>query len=142
MTKFLLLLSLLCIANSQFLNFLVDEAVTQKVWDHHIASWGAKDLDAILSDYDESAFVIVNNNVFQGHDQIKSVFTQLFELFSHGNNQIHPAVVKAQTIYITWRFTPDGFGAFVGTDSFVVIDGKIQAQTIASELYEMFPIKY
>ena len=115
--------------------------MTQKVWDHHIQSWTSQDLDAILSDYDEAAFVIVNNKVFEGHNQIRSVFTQLFELFSHGNNVIHPAIVKAQTIYITWRFTPDGLGSFVGTDSFVVTDGKIQAQNIASELYETFPIK-
>ena len=121
--------------------FLVDEATTQKVWDHHIASWSIKDIDAILSDYSENAFVIVNNKVYEGHDQIRSVFVQLFDLFSHGINQIQPAVVKAQTIYILWNFHPDGFGSFVGTDSFVVEDGKIQAQMIASELYVMFPLK-
>lgn len=141
MFKFLLLSIVILSTQAQFLNFLVDEVTTQKIWDHHIQAWGAKDLDSILSDYDEAAFVIVNNKVFQGHDQIRAVFTQLFELFSHGVNQIQPAVVKAQTIYILWRFTPNGFGSFMGTDSFVVSDGKIQAQTIASELYEMFPIK-
>ena len=142
MFKFLLILSItFFFANSQFLSSFVDEQVTQNVWEHHINAWGQKDLDAILSDYDESAFVIINNKVFQGHDQIRSVFSQLFELFSHGNNNIQPAVVKAQTIYITWKFTPNGFGGFAGTDSFVVLDGKIQAQTIASEVYEIFSIK-
>ena len=141
MYKLLLLLAFLLIPSNCFLNFLVDETTTQNVWDHHIQSWSAKDLDAILSDYSENAFVIVNNRVFQGHDQIKSVFTQLFELFSHGINKIEPAVVKAQTIYILWNFTPEAFGSFFGTDSFVVEDGKIQAQMIASELYTMFPLK-
>ena len=127
--------------NSQLLDSFVDEKVTKKVWDHHIQSFGVKDLDAIMSYYDKKAFVIINNKVFEGQEQIRSVFSQLFELFSQGVNKIDPAIVKGQIIYITWNFTPNNLKSCFGTDSFVVLDGKIQAQTIASELYQMFPIK-
>ena len=140
MSKFLYLLPfLLCLL--QATSFPVDEATTKQVWDHHIAAFGKRDLDAIVSDYSETAFIIVNNKVYEGHVQIRSVFVQLFDLFSHGVAQVQPAVVKAQTIYILWNLHPDGYGNFVGTDSFVVEDGKIQAHMIASELYVMFPLK-
>ena len=140
MFKLLLLLPLFLLPTNCFLNFLVDESVTQTVNDRHIQAWLAKDIDAIIQDYSETSFIIINKKVFQGQDQFRSVFKQLFELFSHGNNQIEPAVIKAQTIYLIWRFTPDAFGSFSGSSTFIVEDGKIQVHTIASELYEMFPI--
>ncbi len=114
--------------------------MTQKVFNHHDASFSNKDADAILSDFDENAFVIVNNKVYQGHDEIRSVFEQLFVLFSKGTTKLQPVIVKAQTIYIMWDFYMDGLSSFGGSDSFVVENGKIQAQTIYSELYEMFPL--
>ncbi len=67
-------------------SFAVENRTTEQVWDHHIQSWEARDLTAIVSDYDA--------------DSVE----------------------------------------FYGTDSFVIEDGVISVQTIASPLYDRFPV--
>lgn len=113
----------------------------QEVWEHHIQAWSNQDIPAILDDYADDAFLIVNNKVYLGSDEIKNVFNQLFVLFSKGENKIDPAVVRDEVVYILWNYKLSGFQeAFFGTDSFFILNGKIKAQTIASKLYDSFPI--
>ncbi|MBM7116841.1 nuclear transport factor 2 family protein [Archangium primigenium] len=114
---------------------------TQEVWRHHIQAWEARDLAAITADYTDGSVLILNNQTFRGKAAITSVFRQLFQLFDQGQNVVDTPTVDGRTVYITWHFTPKGEGTFFGSDSFVVEKGKIQIQTIASELYLGHPIQ-
>lgn len=111
---------------------------TDSVWQHHIQSWSRRDLEAIVSDYNENSLMIVNGRMYLGKDQIRSVFRNLFEIFDNGVNKIDPAIVKDRIVYITWNFTPKDREEFFGTDTFVIENGVISVQTIASPLYEKY----
>lgn len=115
-------------------------STTDQVWQHHIDAWVARDMDAIVSDYPEDALLIVNNRILRGPEGARKMFTHLFKLFDNGKNRIDPAIVDGRIIYITWHFTPKGGEETYGTDTFVVENGKIMVQTIASQLYDKYPI--
>ena len=116
----------------------VDE--TRQVWEEHIKAWDANDLDAIMVHYTEDSILILNNTVKKGTEAVRNVFDNLFKLFSNGENIIAPAVIEGEIIYITWNFTPTGDNSYFGTDSFVVQNGMIAYQTIASLLYEKYSV--
>ena len=141
MCKLLFLSLILLLAASGCLTSLVDQSTTEKVFDHHVQSYFAKDFDAILSDYSDAAFIILNNKVYQGQDQMRAVFIETNEILDHGELQLLHTVVKNQIITITSKFIHDAYGSFVGTDTFIVEDGKIQAHVSYSEIFEKFPLK-
>ena|GEM_PF-2627843 len=113
---------------------------TQEVWRHHINAWNDKNVAAITSDYTDSSILILNNQVFHGKAAIAHVFSQLFQIFSTGENKVDPPTINGRTIYITWHYAPKNENTFFGSDSFIVENGKIQVQTIASELYISHPV--
>lgn len=114
---------------------------TSEVWTHHIEAWEARSVEEIKSDYSDKSVLILNNQVYKGQAEIGHVFSRLFEIFNDGSNRIDPPVLFDHFVYITWHFTPTGSQEFFGTDTFVVEDGKIVLQTIASPLYESFPVE-
>ncbi|WNG25131.1 nuclear transport factor 2 family protein [Cystobacter fuscus] len=114
---------------------------TQEVWQHHIKAWADQDVAAITSDYTDSSILILNNQVIRGKAGIARAFSQLFQIFSTGQNQLDQPTINGRIIYLTWRYTPKNENAFFGSDTFVVENGKIQIQTIASELYFSHPVK-
>lgn len=114
---------------------------TQDTWHHHIEAWEARSVKDIVSDYSEDSTLIINNQVFRGREQIAQVFTQLFEIFDGGINRIDTPVVHDRFVYITWHYAPTADHEFFGTDTFVVESGTIVLQTIASPLYNVYPVK-
>lgn len=115
-------------------------ASTDEVWHHHIKAWEDRSVGDIVSDYTDESILVLNNQVFKGQEQIAQVFTQLFGIFDAGVNRIDTPLVFGRFVYITWHFTPTTQSEFFGTDTFVIENGKITLQTIASPLYEAFPI--
>lgn len=113
---------------------------TADVWNHHIQAWEARSVKDITSDYTDESVLVLNNRIFKGEDQIANVFTQLFKIFDGGVNRIDTPILFDRFVYITWHFTPTGKQEVFGTDTFVIEDGKIILQTIASPLYDLFPI--
>ena len=113
---------------------------TSEVWKHHLQAWEARSIEAIVSDYSDESVLILNNEIFRGPEQIGQVFTQLFKIFDAGVNRIKTPVLYDRFVYITWHFTPRGKEEIFGTDTFVIEEGKIILQTIASPLYEQFPV--
>ena len=115
---------------------------TDDVWTHHIDVWVARDLDGIVSDYTDDSVLILNNKLYLGTDEIRNVFSQLFSIFDNGDNVIDEPIVLDRYVYIIWHFTPNGGTEHYGTDTFLIEDGVITLQTIASTLYDEFPIAH
>ncbi|GLW18606.1 hypothetical protein Stsp01_53490 [Streptomyces sp. NBRC 13847] len=113
---------------------------TEGVWKRHIEAWGHHDLDAIMRDYNKDAVLVLNNQTYVGKAEIRKVFERLFEIFGQGENPIDTPTIKDRIVYITWHFAPNGRQAVFGTDSFVIEDDAISYQTIASPLYETYPV--
>ena len=109
--------------------------ISKKVWDHHIATWQSRDLDGLLSDYNDDSAVIIVNKVYKGKPQIRKAFEFLFQTFDRATAQtIDPTTIEGQIVYITWNAEIDGIKHPVGTDTFVIENGKIFYQTITSDL--------
>jgi hypothetical protein len=117
------------------------QRTTSEVWQHHIAAWEARDLTAIVSDYTSDSALIINGRLFKGRAEIEQVFSQLFAIFDNGINRIDPPMLVERIVYLTWHFTPSGDKEYYGTDTFIIEDGVIAVQTIASPLYDKFEIK-
>jgi ketosteroid isomerase-like protein len=104
----------------------MSSAVTKAILDHHNAMLDAGDVDGLMADYtDDAVFVSNLGGVVSGLDAIRGIFAAT----SGGIAGLEPGVehVDGDIAYITW--TADGIP--FGTDTFVIRDGKIAAQTVA-----------
>jgi len=98
---------------------------------HHLQALG-EDIESIMSDYADASVLLTPTGPIVGRDRIRSHFEGFL-----ANSP--PALIKALTItrqdvhgeiaYIVWKADP-----FIplATDTFVIRDGKIVAQTFAA----------
>lgn len=106
----------------------MSSASTQAVLDHHAAALAAGDLDAIMEDYtDDSVFISNLGGVVKGLDAIRSVFQGAGGLNGVAQTAMH---IDGDVAFVTW--TADGI--VLGSDTFVIRDGKIACQTVAIAL--------
>ena len=109
-------------------------AATATVLDRHLESFGEGDLDGILADYAADAVVVADGDVFVGHEEIRPFFEALLAEFDAPDVEFElgERVVHDEFAYITWRAeTPEQVYEYA-TDTFVVRDGEIAAQTIGT----------
>ena len=105
---------------------------TQTVVRHHLEAFQQqRGVAAILSDYDDAACFVSEERTYRGTPEIRVFFEtfmaglppQAIERFS-----LRSLHVEGEIAYITWRV---GCDVPLGTDTFVVRDGKIVSQTFA-----------
>ena len=110
--------------------------VTQAVLTHHLESFGAADLEAIMSDYTDSSVLIVLGSEFTGIEEIKPIFVGLFAEFAKpgATFEMKHLVVNGDIAYIVWvAETADNIYE-LGTDTYVIEDGKIAVQTLTTKV--------
>jgi ketosteroid isomerase-like protein len=101
---------------------------TQEVFDRHLRHQLEGDLDGILSDYAPDAVAATPEGIGSGHDYIRKVYEQVLPLI--GAMELTPSVhVQGEVVYLTFRGHRDGRDELLGTDTFVIRDGLIQAHT-------------
>ena len=102
---------------------------TEAILGHHMESFAAKDLDAMMSDYTDSSVLITQDQTCKGLAEIRTFFdamlTGVTPEFLAAFKMVKQEVV-GDVAYI--NFTVEGFFA-LGTDTFVIKDGKIAVQT-------------
>ena len=111
-------------------------ATTQNVLDRHLKSFGAGDLKGILSDYAPGAVLFTPNGPLKGADAIRPFFEALIAEFGkpHSTFRIEHQTVEGDHAYILWTGeTADNVYDFA-TDTFVVRDGQILAQSFAGKI--------
>ncbi len=107
--------------------------------DHHLYSFGERDVDAILEDYTEDSMIIIPNAVIRGLDQIKDFFTNLTtKVLPLGCDfELLEKVAEDNIGYIVWHAESDGFKIPYASDTFVFDeDDKILVQTVAFILHK------
>ena len=98
---------------------------TKAVLDHHMAALDAGDLDDIMSDYTEDSVFISNlGGVVKGLEAIRGVFAMTADGMAGFESGVEH--VDGEIAFVTWK--ADGIA--LGTDTFVVRDGKVTAQTV------------
>lgn len=99
---------------------------TQAVLDHHMAALESGDLDEILKDYTEDSVFVTNvGGVVKGLDALRGVFKMAAA--GMAGLEVTARHVEGEIAYVAWTAGAIPFG----TDTLVVHDGTIVAQTVA-----------
>ena len=109
---------------------------SEKVLLSHLQSFATNDLDALMSDYTEQSVLITHEQTYSGVQEIRSFFVELLTHFpkNRSNFNLDKLVVKDELVYIVWHATTPSLEVPLGTDTFVVKQGKIYQQTFAGQL--------
>ena len=109
-----------------------ESSVTETVIRNHLQAFlEQKGIAAILNDYDEDARFYSEAEIYQGKPEIHRFFTDFIASLPAGG--IDHFSLRSQRVdgsigYITWSVGND---IPLGTDTFVVNNGKIVSQTFA-----------
>jgi ketosteroid isomerase-like protein len=108
-------------------------STTQAVVNHHLEGFLALDLQGVMADYAPDAVMIVPTGMLHGADEIRPLFQNLFAEFAKpgATFDLKQQLIEGDIAYIWWvAETPDNMYE-LGTDTFFVRHGKIEAQTFA-----------
>ncbi len=109
---------------------------TKDVLDHHLKSFGEGDLDGILSDYAPEAILFTRDGPLKGADAMRPLFQALIDEFAKPGARVSLArqSVEGDYAYILWTAETADNVYELATDTFVVRDGKITAQSFAGKI--------
>jgi ketosteroid isomerase-like protein len=105
---------------------------TQQVLDHHLKAFGAGD-HGILEDFAEDSVVFTPDGLLRSPGERRSLFETLFADFARPGTsfEMKKQIVDGETAYIVWSAETADNVYELGTDTFVVRNGKIVTQTLA-----------
>ena len=106
-------------------------STTEAVLDHHLQAIASGDLKGLLADYTEDSVLLTPNGPLQGLKALEGffgAFGQNMPDFMDGFRMLRRAVV-GDVAYIVWE-SPKYVQ--LGTDTFVVRNGRIVTQTFAA----------
>jgi len=111
-------------------------ASTKEVLDHHLKCFGEGDLNGILSDYAQGAVLFTPDGPLRGADAMRPLFQAMFAEFRKPGAvfSMKQQSVEDDYAYILWTAETADNVYEVGTDTFVVRDGKIVAQSFAGKI--------
>ena len=108
---------------------------TEQTLLNHLQAFGRGDVDAIMTDYDEAAVFIKQDGTLRGTDEIRSFFESLVADLPPGSAlDVSEQIVEEDIAYIVWSGESEKVKIPFATDTFIVRDGKIVAQTLAAQM--------
>jgi ketosteroid isomerase-like protein len=109
---------------------------TNEVIDHHLKAFDALDLNGVLSDYAPDAVFITPNGPLRGPDAIKPLFQSMIAEFAKPGAAFNmkQQFVEGDYAYIVWTAETADNVYELGTDTFVVRDSKIVAQSFTAKI--------
>jgi ketosteroid isomerase-like protein len=110
---------------------------TAQVLSHHLRALGGGKLDEVLDDYVEDSVLITPDGPIKGRRGIRAAFEGFLSgLFKPGTYEltVDARHVDGEVAYITWHAKCASADIALGTDTFMVKDGKILVQTFAAKV--------
>ena len=109
---------------------------TKDVVDHYVKSFGEGDLKGILSDYAPGAILFMPEGPLRGIDAIRSLFQAMLAEFGKPGAvfSLKQQFVEGDYAYILWTAETADNVYELGTDTFVVQEGKIVIQSFAGRI--------
>jgi ketosteroid isomerase-like protein len=109
---------------------------THEVLDHHLECFGEGDLDGILSDYATDAILFTPDGPLKGHDAIRPLFQSMIAEFGKPGAafSMRQRYVDGDHAFILWTAETADNVYELGTDTFVVRNGKIVVQSFAGKI--------
>jgi ketosteroid isomerase-like protein len=110
--------------------------LTKDVVDRHLKCFGEGDLAGILSDYAPGAVLFTPDGPLSGADAIRPLFQAMIAEFGKPGAafSMKRYFVEGDHAYILWSADTADNVYEVGTDTFVVRDGKIVAQSFTGKI--------
>jgi ketosteroid isomerase-like protein len=111
-------------------------ATTQDVLTHHLNCFGKGDLADIMADYTDDSRLFTPDGLLRGSEEIRRFFVRLFEEFTKPgvSFEMLRREVDGDTAYIVWKAETADHRFELGTDTFIVQNGKILTQTFAGKI--------
>jgi ketosteroid isomerase-like protein len=110
---------------------------TKDVLNHHLQAFSAGNAEEAAKDYDDRSVLITQNGQAVGRAAIKAAMTELFSgLFKPGTYEfaIDETEIAGDVAFIAWHADTASHDIPLGTDTYVVRDGKIAVQTFAAQM--------
>ena len=109
---------------------------TKEVIDHHLKAFGERDLKGVLSDYAPGAIFLTPQGPLRGPDAIRPLFQAMISEFAKPGAAFNmkQQFVEGDYGYILWTAETADNVYELGTDTFVVQDGKIVAQSFTGKI--------
>jgi ketosteroid isomerase-like protein len=111
-------------------------ASTKDVLDHHLKCFGEGNLEGILSDYAPGAVLFTPDGPLRGVNAIRPLFEAMIAEFGKPGARfsMKQQFVDGDHAYILWSAETAANVYELGTDTFVVRDGKIVAQSFTGKV--------
>jgi ketosteroid isomerase-like protein len=111
-------------------------AATQDVLAHHLERFGKLDLAGTMADYTDASRFFTPDGLLRGSEAIRRFFAVMFEEFEKPGMsfELLRQEVSGDTAYIVWTAETADNRFEVGTDTFIVQNGKIVTQTFAGKI--------
>jgi hypothetical protein len=115
---------------------IVSNDNSRNIITHHLESFRENDLDEVLSDYTNESILITQDATYRGPHEIRHFFKGLmFHFPIHLSNfNLDSIVVSEDLVFIVWTAVTPTLEIPLGTDTFIIKDGKIHRQTFAGTL--------
>jgi ketosteroid isomerase-like protein len=109
---------------------------TNDVLNHHLKCFGEGDLEGILSDFAPGAVLFTPDGPLKGRDAIRPLFQAMFAEFAKpgATFSMKQRSVDGDFAYVLWTAETADNIYEIGSDTFVVRDGQIVAQSLASKI--------
>ena len=112
-------------------------AQTEATLLHHLTAFGGGDVDEILADYTDESVLITPDGALRGLAAIRPFFDYCVNVLPPGSDfQMIKQVIEGEVAFIFWKAESEKVSVSLGTDTFIIRDGKIVLQTFASAIEE------
>lgn len=121
--------------NTQILSPSISET-SKKIILNHLNSFQLNDLNAVMGDYTNESVLITQDGTYRGLDAIKSFFVRLIIHFPKDKSSfdLDSLVIEDEFVYIVWHARTPSLNVPLGSDTFVICNGKIHQQTFVGQL--------
>ena len=111
-------------------------STTKDVIDQHLKCFGENDLVGVLADYSPDAVLFTPGKSLKGIAEIKPFFQALLSEFSKPGAvfSMQEQCVDGDYAYILWTAETEDNSYEAATDTFVLRNGKIVAQSFAAKI--------
>jgi ketosteroid isomerase-like protein len=111
-------------------------ASTKDVLDNHLKAFDQRDLNGILSDYAPGAVFFTKDGAVKGVDSIRPLFEALIAEFGKpgATFNMKQQLVEGDYAYILWTAETADNVYELATDTLVVREGKIVAQSFTAKI--------
>ncbi|MEP7232307.1 MAG: nuclear transport factor 2 family protein [Ginsengibacter sp.] len=110
--------------------------ISKNIVERHLNSFVDNDLDGVMADYTNESVMITQDATYTGIKEIRAFFIELNVHFPKQKSsfELGKLVAKDDLVYIVWNAKTPSLHVPIGSDTFIIKDGKISQQTFVGQL--------